>query len=606
TLVGSDYAAPFQYPFQIRQDVGTELKFRAKATDYEGNWSDLGGNLSFIVTENKAPQVSLVDPINGNSAVIEGQTLRVVAEVNDDLGSDGVQRVDFFVNDILVDSIYQNMTQAEGYNAAENKYAAYIILPEGISGAVLQAVAYDRLGLEGKSQPLFIKQIDDTVKPKPYILAPVSGDIVTLTAGHEEESLRLLVAVEDIGNPADRHVFMNLAREEQLETGEWRTLASQLVELINDDSRLKDTEAHSEPENYYYVYSYDFASGQVLSHDDGSVQRLRMDAWVETPADSSPHVVTAYGEIGMAFSRQLFIQPGRSDSTRSVAADVFYAAVDQYSAGEENGSLLVSWSTVSPYVTESGLGNSRDNEKSSWTGLYNIGQSDQSETSAGVTYAYSDNRNGAAEVFAGTIAEIKATSAAVFAGKSAVSASYAGTQSTTDNEFVKALKEQIDTSNSAGRFDSYEASELLIFNHQNGDNQFGLPYLLKGRADLPFAEVYGLDLSGDLALVANGDGGVIAFNVSDLATPYRTGYVKPDGFARDVLILGHYAYIAASEQGVVVVDITHPDLPVVDVFDTLGVANRLAAEGNLLYVANMAGSGTQAQLNVIDISDPHN
>src|SRR5690606_16049542 len=75
---------------------------------------------------------------------------------------------------------------------------------------------------------------------------------------------------------------------------------------------------------------------------------------------------------------------------------------------------------------------------------------------------------------------------------------------------------------------------------------------------------------------------------------------------RDVLILGHYAYIAASEQGVVVVDITHPDLPVVDVFDTLGVANRLAAEGNLLYVANMAGSGTQAQLNVIDISDPHN
>src|SRR5690606_18158964 len=151
TLVGSDYAAPFQYPFQIRQDVGTELKFRAKAKDYEGNWLDLGGNLSFIVTENKAPQVSLVDPINGNSAVIEGQTLRVVAEVNDDLGSDGVQRVDFFVNDILVDSIYQNMTQAEGYNAAENKYAAYIILPEGISGAVLQAVAYDRLGLEGKS-----------------------------------------------------------------------------------------------------------------------------------------------------------------------------------------------------------------------------------------------------------------------------------------------------------------------------------------------------------------------------------------------------------------------------------------------------------------------
>ena len=123
--------------------------------------------------------------------------------------------------------------------------------------------------------PRFIKQIDDTVKPKPYIPSPVDGDITTLSASVEESNLRLLVAVEDIGNPLDRHVFARLTKE-RFENGVWSTEASDVVELINDDSRLASDEPHSEPENYYYIYSYDYASGAVLSHDDSGIFRVKI------------------------------------------------------------------------------------------------------------------------------------------------------------------------------------------------------------------------------------------------------------------------------------------------------------------------------------------
>ena len=73
--------------------------------------------------------------------------------------------------------------------------------------------------------------------------------------------------------------------------------------------------------------------------------------------------------------------------------------------------------------------------------------------------------------------------------------------------------------------------------------------------------------------------------------PYHVGYIKPNGFARDVKVRGHYAYIAASEEGVVVADLSTPAMPQVARIDTLGVANRLHLVGNQLYVTDMAGSG---------------
>ena len=131
-----------------------------------------------------------------------------------------------------------------------------------------------------------------------------------------------------------------------------------------------------------------------------------------------------------------------------------------------------------------------------------------------------------------------------------------------------------------------------------------MPYLLAGRADLPFNDVFGLDRKDDLVFVANGNGGVQLFDISDVSAPYNVAFIKPNGFARDVKVSGNYAYIAASNEGVVAVDIANPNLPVIDVLDTLGIANRLKIVGDRLYVSNMSGLGRTSQLNVIDISDP--
>ena len=126
------------------------------------------------------------------------------------------------------------------------------------------------------------------------------------------------------------------------------------------------------------------------------------------------------------------------------------------------------------------------------------------------------------------------------------------------------------------------AGELLLFGQKNGDGQFGLPYLLLGRVDMPYPDVYGLTRSGNLALVANGNGGVQVIDVTNMTAPYHVGYIKPNGFARDVKVRGHYAYIAASEEGVVVADLSTPAMPIVAKVDTLGVANRLNLVGNQL------------------------
>ncbi|ASP40172.1 hypothetical protein CHH28_16470 [Bacterioplanes sanyensis] len=626
-LIDKDYAAPFQYHYSINDVVGKELTFRARAKDTSGLWSDISGELKFVVNPNAPPTVEIIKPFNDQSAIIEGQSLEMVAKVSDDLGADAIERVDFYMNDIFVETSYQNMTQSADLSAAENKYQVYITLPEGADGAVLQAIAYDREGLEGKSAPRFIKQVDDTVQPKPYILAPVDGDIVTIASA--DQPVKLRVAVEDIGNPVDRHVYMKFVREARLEDGSWKILASDTVELAYNDALLDSGEQHSEPENYYYIYNGSYSNGAIFSHDDSAVQRVRAEAWVETPSDLIPTVVHASNEVGMAFSRRYFIQPASEISSRGFGHQVYYTAVDQFFEHGRHGPLMTAWSTASPYNSETGIGNTYA-PQASQTGLYTLGLANLDEQSEGVTYAFSENLNGAAEVFSGSITEILADDGVVYAAKSGEpDAGYSAAPAAGGGDplglfgepeanptpgigasaaFVQGdgLSSEISKDSNTGRIDDYANAELLIFNRQNGDNQFGLPYLLKGRIDLPHAQVYGFDVEDELALVANGDGGVIAFNVHDLSMPYRIGFVKPDGYARDVVIDGEYAYIAASHQGVVVVDIRKPSLPVVAEYDTFGIANRLDIEGDYLYVANMAGNGLTADLEVVNISDPQN
>ncbi len=95
-------------------------------------------------------------------------------------------------------------------------------------------------------------------------------------------------------------------------------------------------------------------------------------------------------------------------------------------------------------------------------------------------------------------------------------------------------------------------------------------------------------------------------NVSDLSAPYHVGFIKPDGFVRDVQVAGKYAFITASYQGVVVADLSRPQMPIVATLDTAGIANKLKIVGNKAYVTDMGEWDGAGALHVLDITDPVN
>ncbi|MGI9273747.1 MAG: Ig-like domain-containing protein, partial [Endozoicomonas sp.] len=458
----------------------------------------------------------------------------------------------------------------------------------------------------GETQVVTIGRIRDTVKPRLSVLTPADKDIVT--AG---KSLRAVVSIEDIGTNIEE-VEMYWRREYQGNAGQWLVLDETPLQLFRNDERPDDDKTpKSDPDNNYYVYWADFSDGNILRRTGKRNERLR----VTTKVVTKNHTVkdeTVY-EVGHNISERRFLAP--SGNNQQAGRTVYYTAVDQYKAVDREGAMVTAWSTVDPSRLERELlGNKKveQNQLYMRTGLFILDAVDEKDTGGtGDVFIYSRLLNGAAEIFSGAITEIKADTNIVLASKAGVADGVTPVDGT--DSFVGALETEIrrdwlggDTG-AEGSGELYyrnHSGELLLFNHQNGEGQFGLPYLLSGRIDMPYPDVYGLDRKDDLALVANGHGGVQVIDISSFASPYHVGYIKPNGFTRDVKIKGNYAYIAASHEGVVVANISEPTLPVIRSVDTIGIANRLTIQGDKLYVTNMSGDGEISQVDIFDISQP--
>ena len=619
-LFGVDSAAPFNFHYEVNDSVGSQITFGARALDVDGNWSETDASgLTLNVAANKAPEIDIIKPSNNNSAIVEGESLEVIAEVADDLGNDGIERVDFYLNNVLVESSYQSIQTTSGGAAQDNQYQASVTLPEGIKGATLQAVVYDKQGLSTRSLPVNIAQVKDTVKPVVHILNPADGDIVTLTGSvRDSDRVRLQVSVQDIGDPVKRSVTAILRKQVWNEAdNDWDDLVTKgasdddvITLKLQEENDVQVGDPVSDPENFYYIYQADLSDGSVFSHNGNGVQRVLIEVVVKESADDeAPQIARAIIENGVGLSRAFHIRPSEPDNKYSATTgEVFYNAIGQYRAGNQSGDLVAAWSTGSPYGYEQDIWPQRIKvgpdlyQNHEVTGIYQLNHGDVEQTSGeGVARVFSDSLNQNAFMFSGIISELDVKQNRVLAAKSAQTP---GVGRTTD--FVNGLTSSIGQNVETGRIDNNPDSELLIFSRENSEGTMGSELTLAGRAPLPFDHIYGLDSSDNLALVANGNGGVIVFDISNFRQPYRTGFIKPDGFARDVIVRGNYAYVAASHQGVVVFDISKPDFPEVDVYDTFGIANRIDIEGNRLYVVNMAGDGQTAQLNVVDISDPHN
>lgn len=124
-------------------------------------------------------------------------------------------------------------------------------------------------------------------------------------------------------------------------------------------------------------------------------------------------------------------------------------------------------------------------------------------------------------------------------------------------------------------------------------------------AVLPY-NIYEISLQGNYAYIAAGEAGV---HVMDISNPYYlveiSSYASPAP-ARSVTLAGSYAYVAAGLAGMRVLDISQPDRPVeVSFLDTLGEANEIAVSGNYAYIADgFADYDYRGGLRIVDVSNP--
>lgn len=107
-------------------------------------------------------------------------------------------------------------------------------------------------------------------------------------------------------------------------------------------------------------------------------------------------------------------------------------------------------------------------------------------------------------------------------------------------------------------------------------------------------------VAGDFAFVAAGDAGLQVVDVSNRRNPQIIGSLDTDGVSIDIRVRGQYIYLADGEAGLKIIDITDPSAPLLTgSLDTAGIAQDIQIQGDYVYIAN--GS---AGIEIIDIRDP--
>ena len=123
-----------------------------------------------------------------------------------------------------------------------------------------------------------------------------------------------------------------------------------------------------------------------------------------------------------------------------------------------------------------------------------------------------------------------------------------------------------------------------------------------GAYDTP-GQAYDLEVQGSYAYVADGSQGLRILNVTNPAAPSEAGYYTTPSAAYGLAVSGAHAYVASEYHDLIVVDVGTPGFPVeVGRYDDpmLGYATGVDAAGDYLYVAD------RYRLHIVDISDPAN
>lgn len=114
-----------------------------------------------------------------------------------------------------------------------------------------------------------------------------------------------------------------------------------------------------------------------------------------------------------------------------------------------------------------------------------------------------------------------------------------------------------------------------------------------------------VDVAGDYAYIADRDGGLQIFNISDPSNPFHVGSFdfNQQGIAQGIDVVGNLAFLAVGEAGLQILDISDPTTPTfVGSIATPARARGVQVIGNIAYVADDSGNG--GGLQIIDVTTP--
>ncbi len=107
-------------------------------------------------------------------------------------------------------------------------------------------------------------------------------------------------------------------------------------------------------------------------------------------------------------------------------------------------------------------------------------------------------------------------------------------------------------------------------------------------------------VAGNYAYVAMGDEGLRIINVADPAIPIELGVADTPGTARSVAKAGDFVYVADGDEGLRVINVTNPMFPVeTGFYNTAGFAAGVTVVGSLAYLAD-----SDDGLRIINVANP--
>ncbi|NPD88148.1 MAG: hypothetical protein HGN29_05475 [Asgard group archaeon] len=111
-------------------------------------------------------------------------------------------------------------------------------------------------------------------------------------------------------------------------------------------------------------------------------------------------------------------------------------------------------------------------------------------------------------------------------------------------------------------------------------------------------------VAGNIAFIANDQGGLSVVNVTDTSNPIRIGVRDTPGTSSNLVVAGDYVYLADGENGLVVINIANPLNPtIVATYNAdISFVVNVAVEGNYAYAIDL--NNGVIVLDITDITTP--